>query len=169
MNLLEKLKNTLGRQYFDIEARTDLSDDAKVAHIIKLSAAACAGLACQPIPFADYFILTPMQAFMGSRIAAIRGVPVTDASIAELIHEVLGAAGMGLVAQQLVIGAYKTFIPFWGAFTTVPLVGGATFAMGQVMDAHFIKKARGERMDPEQLAQLWKQARSQYAAPDTKA
>lgn len=159
---MEKAKDALGGRYFEIEAaRTDLSDDQKVSEVIKITAAVCAGVAVQPIPFADFFVLTPIQILMGSRIAAIRGYPVSDHQIGEVLKELAGAVGLGVLAQQLVIGAYKTFIPFLGAITTIPIVFGLTYGIGRIFDEYFIRKKRGQLIDPERLKEIFKRARAE--------
>lgn len=132
--LLATAKARLQRDVLDIEKRTDLSADQKVNQIIVIFSSVCAGIAIQPIPFADFFILTPIQAFMGSRISAIRGIPLAEKEVSDIVKEIVGAVGMGLLAQQLVIGAFKTFLPFLGGFMTIPVVFGATYAIGKVMD-----------------------------------
>jgi uncharacterized protein (DUF697 family) len=151
---LDKAKQNI----FDIEKREDLSDDEKVTRIIKIFGATCAGVAVQPIPFADIFVLTPIQAYMGSRIAAIREVPVSESEATQTVKEIASVIGMGLLAQQLVIGGYKTFIPFLGGFTTIPIVFGLTYAMGKVMDEYFKKKAKKEKIDAVILKQIWVEA-----------
>ena len=57
-----------------IEQRTDINDDEKVLRIVKTFSATCAAIATQPIPGWDIFPLTAIQAYMGSRIASIRGI-----------------------------------------------------------------------------------------------
>ena len=111
-SLLSKARKKLKKEILDIENRKDISDDEKVSRIIKIFATTCAAVAVQPIPFADIFVLTPIQAYMGTRIGAIRGLPVSEAKSTEIIKEIAGVVGLGLLAQQLVIGGYKTFIPF---------------------------------------------------------
>ena len=71
--LLSKWKEKVSRNLTDIESRDDLSVDEKSNRIIHIFSAACAGMAVQPIPFADALILTPMQAYMAERLAAVRG------------------------------------------------------------------------------------------------
>jgi uncharacterized protein (DUF697 family) len=154
-NLISKTKETLKKEILLIENRTDISDDDKAIRIIKIFSTTCAALAVQPIPFADIFVLTPIQAFMGTRIGAIRGVPVSDAKATDIIKEITGVVGLGLLAQQLVIGGYKTFIPFLGALTTIPIVYGMTYAIGKVIDVYFIKKSRNQNFDPEELKKIW--------------
>ena len=138
-NLLKRVRNKLENEIFKIENRSDISDDEKVEKIIKTFSASCAAITTQPIPFADIFVLTPIQAYMGTRIGSIRGVPVSEAKSTEIIKELGTVVGLGLLAQQLVIGAYK-FIPYWGPITTIPMVYGLTYAIGKVMDHYFIQK-----------------------------
>lgn len=158
---IKKARRILKEKYFKIEERSDLSDDQKVGEIIKITSAVCAGVAIQPIPFADIFVLTPIQAIMGSRIAKIRGVPVTDNDITTYIKEIAGVIGLGLLAQQLAIGAYKTILPFVGALTTIPLVYGLTYGIGRVMDAYMVSKKKGQVLDPEEIKRIWKEAKKE--------
>ncbi|MBC8255694.1 MAG: hypothetical protein H8E85_00090 [Candidatus Marinimicrobia bacterium] len=154
-SLIAKFRKKLEDNITNIENRTDLSDDEKVLRIIKTFAAGCAGFAVQPIPFADFFVLTPIQAYMGSRIGAIRGMPISESKATEIFKEIAGVVGLGLLAQQLVIGLYKTFIPFLGAITTIPLVFGLTYAMGKVMDLYFIQKIKRGAIDKDELRKMW--------------
>ncbi len=153
--MIDKLKQQLNQRLLQIEHRSDLSDDEKVRQIINLFAAICAAAAVQPIPFADYFVLTPLQAFMGERLSAIRGVPLGSKGARELIKELAGVAGLGLLGQQFCLAAYKTVVPFWGAVTTVPLVYGATYTIGQVMDRYLAARARNIRMSDSEIRDLW--------------
>ena len=156
-SILDQIKSNIT----GIENRDDLPDDEKVSQIIKLFAAVCAGVAVQPIPFADIYILTPIQAYMGSRIAAIRGVPVSRSEATTTLKEIGGVVGLGLLAQQLAIGAYKTIIPFYGAIVTIPMVFGLTYGIGRVMDAYFIAKAKGQFLSPEVMKEIWKKGRNE--------
>jgi uncharacterized protein (DUF697 family) len=156
-SILDQIKSNIT----GIENRDDLPDDEKVSKIIKLFAAVCAGVAVQPIPFADIYILTPIQAYMGSRIAAIRGVPVSKSEATTILKEIGGVVGLGLLAQQLAIGAYKTIIPFYGAIVTIPMVFGLTYGIGRVMDAYFIAKAKGQFLSPEVMKEIWKKGRNE--------
>jgi uncharacterized protein (DUF697 family) len=164
MARLEDLKKRLRRSVTEIEKRTDLSDDQKVERITNLCCCLCAGAACQPLPFADFFVLTPVQAYAGTRIAAIRRVSIGEEGAAVVIKQIGSAVGLALIAQQLIIGAYKTFIPFLGAFTTIPLVYGATYGICAVMDAYFRSKARGITLSPDQMKQIWRDAKPKGVA-----
>ena len=161
MSIKDLIINKLQREYIGIENRDDINDDEKVKQIINITASVCAAVAFQPIPFADIFILTPIQAYMGSRIASIRGIKVSSFDIKESIVEISKVIGLGLVAQQVAIGAYKTGLPFLGGFMTLPLVFGLTYGIGQVMDFYLINKAKGELISPEKLKEIWKRAKKE--------
>jgi uncharacterized protein (DUF697 family) len=155
--VISKAKEKLKREVLDIENRTDISNDEKVARIIKIFATTCAAVAVQPIPFADIFVLTPIQAYMGTRIAAIRGVPVSEAKATTIIKELFGVVGLGMLGQNFVLTAYKIGVPFAGGFMTIPLVYAASYAIGKVIDYFFIKKSRNESINPEELKRIWKE------------
>ncbi len=157
ISLTDRLKNEI----FEIEHRRDLTVEEKITQITHITCATCAGVAIQPIPFADIFILTPIQAYMGTRIAAIRGVPVSESEASDIIKEILGVIGMGVAAQQIAIGLLKTFLPGLGGFTTIPLVYGLSYAIMNVMDAYFVAKAANRRLSAEEIKSLWNRAKSE--------
>ena len=159
-SIIEKAKEYLKKNLVEIEKRDDLSQSQKSNRIIHLFSGVCAGIAIQPIPFADIFVLTPIQVLMGERLAAIWGVPVTESSISAVIKDILKIGGMGLLSQQLAIGAYKTFLPFMGAVTTVPLVYGLTYAIGTVLSEMYKRRSRGEsKLSDEELRKIWNESR----------
>ena len=134
----------------------DISDDKKIEKIIILFSTVCAAIAIQPIPFADIFILTPIQAFMGTRIAKVRGYSF---SMSEIYKEIIGLLGLSFLAQQSAIGLYKTILPFLGAVTTIPLVFVLTYSMGKVMNFYFISKTKGQTLTKDDLVKAFKDAR----------
>jgi uncharacterized protein (DUF697 family) len=140
----------------NIERMTDISADAKVNKITHICCATCSAVAVQPIPFADYFILTPIQIYMGSRIAAIREVPMSDADVSIVMKEIFGALGMGFVAQQVALGVWKFVIPGASGFMTIPIVYGLTFAIMRVMDSYFIAKAAKIVLTQSEMRNIWK-------------
>ena len=162
--IFNSAKEKLRRQVTDIENRTDLTDDEKVNQIIVIFSTGCGAIAVQPIPFADFFILTPLQAYMGARISAIRGVPLNEKESTDLIKELMGVVGLGALAQQLGIGAAKLFFPIFGSVATVPVVFGLTYGIGKVMDFYLSQKALGKTPDPADLQRVWKAARAKGKA-----
>jgi uncharacterized protein (DUF697 family) len=144
------------KEITEIEHRTDITDDWKVSKIVHKSCAVCAVIAIQPIPFADNFILTPTQAYFASRISAIRGVPVSESEASDWIKEIVGIVGMGITAQQIAIGVWKTITFGLGGFVTIPLVYGLTYAIMKVSDVYFSAKAKGQRLSDEQIKSTFK-------------
>ena len=92
--------------------KLNISPDEKVNKLLLRFSGICAAVAVQPIPFADIFILTPIQLYMGTLIAESRGYKFT---MSEIYKEILGLIGLAYLAQQTAIGLYKTILPFLGA------------------------------------------------------
>lgn len=161
MDIIDSAMQKIRAELTDIENRNDLSDDEKRSRIINYFSVICAAVAVQPIPFADIFVLTPLQAYMGERLSAIRGMPLSEKEAKDLLKEIAGVVGLGMAAQQIALGLYKTGLPFFAGFTTIPLVYGLTYAMGRVMDLYLEKKARGQTMSQADIRSMWKQARAE--------
>jgi uncharacterized protein (DUF697 family) len=98
---------------------------------------------------------------MGVRLSAIRGMPLSDAEASDLIKEILGVVGLGMVVQQIALGLYKVGLPFLAGFTTIPLVYGLTYAIGRVMDFYLERKSRGQTVSNADLKAMWKKSRSE--------
>lgn len=154
-------REKLQREVLAIEERDDLTEDQKVSQIIVVFSSICAGIAIQPIPFADVIILTPVQAYMGTRISAIRGMPLSEKEVGEVLKEIAGVVGLGFLAQQLALGAYKTVLPFLAGLTTIPLVFGLTYGIGKVMDVYFVNRAKGKQMSADEIRSVWKDAQAE--------
>lgn len=156
----EKLRNDMRKRReslaFEKTSVTNLNLENEVVDIIRLYSGICAGIAIQPIPFADIFLLTPTQIIMGNKIANIRGHKISEKSIKEILKEISGIIGLGLIAQQLVIGSYKTILPFMGGLTTIPVVYGLTFGIGKVMDYYIVAKMNGQNIDKNKIKDLFK-------------
>jgi len=156
MDIIESAKKKLQSEITSIEERTDLSDDQKRSQIIHIFSVTCAAVAVQPIPFADIFVLTPIQAYMGVRLSAIRRMPLSEAEATDLLKEIAGVVGLGMAAQQMALGLYKVGLPFLAGFTTIPLVYGLTYAIGRIMDYYLEKKSRGQTVSNADLKNRWK-------------
>ena len=104
-SILKKIRQNLEDNITKIENRTDINDDEKVLRIVKAFSATCAAIATQPIPGWDIFPLTAIQAYMGSRVASIRGIPISESKTGEIIKEILGVVGLGMLGQNFVLTA----------------------------------------------------------------
>ena len=126
--------------------KLNISPEKNVEKLLIFFSSVCAATAIQPIPFADIFILTPIQLFMGKFIGEARGYKF---SISEIYKEILGVLGLSFLAQQTAIGLYKVGLPFVGGFMTIPLVFILTYSIGKVMDFYFVSKTRGKTLTKE--------------------
>ena len=161
MEIIDAAKKKIQAEITDIENRSDLSDDQKRSRIIHIFSVTCAAVAVQPIPFADIFVLTPIQAYMGVRLSAIRGMPLSDAEATDLLKEIAGIVGLGMAAQQVALGLYKVGLPFLAGFTTIPLVYGLTYAIGRIMDFYLEKKSKGQTVSNADLKSMWEKYREE--------
>ncbi len=112
-------------------------EDSSVKGIIIKYSAICAVIALQPIPFADIFILTPVQVVMGIQIAKKYGIKVEKQQASKLVRQIIGIVGMGLIAQQLGLAAAKLFWPIIGSMATVPVVFGLSYGIGSVINDYY--------------------------------
>jgi uncharacterized protein (DUF697 family) len=158
-SLFTKFKDQLAREFFEIEKHPHLTADQKVNQVIRATAILCAGVAIQPIPFADISILTPIQAFMGQKIAKIRGIDIKEEGAMEVIKFIAGMVGLGFAAQQTAIGLFKMGLPGLGGFITIPLVAGLTYGIGKAVDLYFKNKAIGRTPSKEEIIQAFRQGK----------
>jgi uncharacterized protein (DUF697 family) len=148
-------KDWLNREYFAIESNPAYTPDQKVHHLIYATAGICGVVAMQPLPFADIFALTPIQCYMGYKIARVRGIRLSEDEASDALKQIAGAVGMGFLAQQGVIGLYKLGLPFLGGFMTFPLVAGMTVGIGKAMDLYLRTKADGRSISSHDLKQAY--------------
>lgn len=160
-SILGDIKKKLNTSVLQIEERDDLSEDEKASKIIHIFSAICAAAAVQPIPFADIWILTPLQVMMAERLAAIRGLKVGEAEAKRILAEIGKVVGLGMIAQQVALGLYKTGLPFLGGFTTIPLVYGLTYGIGRALDHNYQSLRKGKSASPDDLARIFRQSREQ--------
>ena len=95
------------------------------AHLIVASATtAAAGIGAFPIPFADAYLLVPIQISMLASITATFGLPVDTAFFSTLVSSTLTGAG-GTLLGRSVLGAFLLLIPGAGPFLN-GLISGIT-------------------------------------------
>ncbi|WP_458413035.1 YcjF family protein [Schinkia sp. CFF1] len=133
----------------------NISEKEKVQKITIWASGICAGIAIQPIPFADIFILTPIQAVMALKIGQAKGIPITKKDARSIIIELGGVVGMGYLAQQTALQLLK-FIP-GGSLFTIPYVFGTTFAMGKVCEYYYDAQLAGKTFSNKEANQIFKQ------------
>ena len=149
----KKIELTINQELLEIEKIQDISEDEKVSQVINRFSLLCAAVAIQPIPFADIFLLTPIQLVMGHKISSIRDRSLKEMEISDLIKEIGVVIGLGSFAQQIVIGLYKIGLPGFGGFMTIPLVYGLTYAIGKTIDYYIVQKKTGKKVEVKDISE----------------
>ena len=106
--------------------------------VIKSVTAICAAIGTQPIPLADFPILTSLQATMVAGIMHISGREWSPKLAAEFIAALGANIGAGLVLREGARAAAK-FVPIWGNAISGAVAGAGTYAMGRSAAAYFIE------------------------------
>ncbi len=106
--------------------------------LIKAVTAICATIGVQPIPFADYPILTALQALMISGIMHISGREMSLKLAGEFVTALGANAGVGLVLREG-SRALSKLVPVWGNLVSGAIAGGGTYALGRAASAYFIE------------------------------
>lgn len=158
MSVVNRLIERLHDEYVFVERNPNLDENQKVENVIIATCAGCAALAATPLPLTDFFVLTPVQGVMGWRIAKIRGLDLTRSEALETVTEVIGVVGLGLLARQIVITATR-LVPVFGSIASIPLVFGATYAVGRVMDLYVAERKAGRRVTDEAMRAIYASAR----------
>lgn len=145
-------------QYFSKVDLGGLTTEEKVGKVITYTSATCGAVALQPFPVADFFLLTPIQVVMVMKIGQLMGYEVSKREAKEVLYEIVGVVGWGLLARTLIVTGYKTFIPFLGGLLSFPLVYGATYALGKSAEYYYTRKIEGKPIDINDFKVLWHNA-----------
>jgi uncharacterized protein (DUF697 family) len=135
--------------------------DKKINIIIHLASLTCAIIAIQPIPFADLFVLTPIQVVMVIFLSKVIGNPIGNNGAKEIVTYIIGVVGYGVLAQQVVLGLYKTVLPFMGAITSMPLVYAATYGLGISAKTILEARLKDQNISKEKLKKISQEASKQ--------
>jgi uncharacterized protein (DUF697 family) len=106
--------------------------------LVKSTAAVCGAVGAQPIPLADFPILTALQGFMVAGIMHISGREMSAKLAAEWMGAVGANIGLGLVLREGSRAVLK-FIPIWGDLVSGGIAAAGTYAVGKAATAYFIE------------------------------
>lgn len=106
--------------------------------IVKSTAAICGAVGAQPIPLADFPILTALQGFMVAGIMHISGREMSAKLAAEWMGAVGANIGLGLVLREGSRAVLK-FVPIWGDLVSGGIAAAGTYAVGKAATAYFIE------------------------------
>jgi len=124
-------------------ARKSPDKEAKLAvtkKIVATCAAVCATVAIEPIPLADFPILTTLQVLMVACIMHVSGREISRKAIGEFLSALGMNIGAGLVLREGARAAIK-MLPGFGSAISAAIAGGATYALGRAATAYFIEGA----------------------------
>lgn len=123
------------------QASGDPSAQREIATFITRSATAiCTAIGAQPIPLADFPILTSLQLLMVSGIIQATGRE-WNLRLARDFLAALGAnVGVGLLLREGARAAVK-LLPGWGNAISGAVAGAGTYAIGRAASAFFIEGA----------------------------
>ena len=158
---MDELKNLVSNKASELKEILELvledpsiSTNTKANIIINATSLVCAVVAVQPLPFADLFVLSPIQVVMVTYLSKTLGLKRSDTSPKELLVYLVNTLGFGVLSQQVILGLYKTIIPFAGAVTTIPLVYAATFGLGMACKTLINAKKNNVEISKEQLKKI---------------
>ena len=106
--------------------------------LVKSVTAMSAAVAAQPIPLADFPILTALQSAMVGSIMHVSGREVNAKRAAEFLAAVGANIGTGIVLREGARAAVK-LVPIWGSAISGAVAGAGTYAIGRAAVAFFIE------------------------------
>jgi uncharacterized protein (DUF697 family) len=106
--------------------------------VIKSVTAICAAIGAQPIPLADFPILTSIQASMVAGIMHISGREMSVKLAGEFLGAVGANVGLGLVLREGSRAVVK-LVPMWGNAISGAVAGAGAYAIGRAAVAYFIE------------------------------
>jgi len=106
--------------------------------VIKSVTAISAAIGAQPIPLADFPILTALQGTMVASIMHISGREMNVKLAGEFIAALGANIGAALVLREGARAVAK-FVPFWGNAVSGGVAAAGTYAMGRAASAYFIE------------------------------
>lgn len=118
--------------------------------VVKSMSVICGAIGAQPIPLADFPILTSLQAGMVAAVIYISGQPVRAKLGLKFIGAVGANVGVGMVMREGSRALLK-FVPLWGNAVSGGIAGAGTFALGRAAIAFFI-----DGLSMEQARQVFK-------------
>jgi len=122
-------------------ARKSPDKEAKLAvtrKIVTTCTAACTTVGVEPIPLADFPILTALQVLMVGSILWVSGREISLKAIAEFLGALGMNIGAGLIFREGARAAIKV-LPGFGSAISGAIAGGATYTLGRAATAYFIE------------------------------
>ncbi len=107
-------------------------------HLVRSMTTVCAAIGIQPIPFADFPILTALQFAMISGIMHVSGRELGLKSATEFFAALGANIGLGLVFRETARAAVK-FLPGWGNAISGGVAAAGTYSVGRSAVGYFVE------------------------------
>jgi uncharacterized protein (DUF697 family) len=107
-------------------------------HLVRSLTTVCAAIGVQPIPFADFPILTAIQFAMVSGIMHVSGRELGLKSAAEFFAAMGANIGIGMVFREGARAAVK-LLPGWGNAISGGVAAAGTYAIGRSAIGYFVE------------------------------
>jgi uncharacterized protein (DUF697 family) len=95
------------------------------------------------VPFADFFIITPIQALMVRAIGNIYGYKLNESTATEILTVI----GGGWLGQQTLLAAFRIGLPGAGGLVGSIFVYGWTYGMGKAAEVYFASNMTASKED----------------------
>jgi len=118
-------------------SRSVEAQEAIAKTLVKSVSAMCGAIGAQPIPLADFPILTALQAAMVSGIVHISGREWNPKLVAEFLGAIGANVGVGLVCRETARAAAK-LVPGWGNAISGGVAGVGTYTVGRAAISYFV-------------------------------
>lgn len=120
-------------------ATGDPAAQREIASLLTRSATAvCTAIGAQPIPLADFPILTSLQVLMVSGIVQATGREWNPKLARDFLAALGANVGFGLLLREGARAAVK-FLPGWGNAISGAVAGAGTYAIGRAATAYFVE------------------------------
>lgn len=128
--------------------------------LTRSTTAVCGAIGTQPIPLADFPILTSLQVLMIAGIIHVSGRDWDLATARDFLAALGINVGMGLALREGVRAASK-LLPGWGNAISGVIAGAGTYALGRAANRYFI-----QGVPIEEVRRLFRRAkRKKLAGP----
>ncbi len=144
------------------EESMDYEKIKEVDKVVFNYSAMSAVIAFQPLPFADYFIFTPIHIYMIIRIGELYGMKLNVDIAKAILFQILGILWYDYVSKQVVIGLYKIWLPFLAGYIVLPLTFSLTYWVGKVVNIYFFYKSRNIDVSKEHLKEIFNDKRMSW-------
>ena len=80
----------------------------------------------------------------------------------EILTDIGKVVGLGFLAMHLTVAGYKTIIPYFGGYSTVPMVYGMTYAIGRILNEMYIRRSKNkDQMTNKEIKEMFKKLKKE--------